>query len=54
MEQERFQYRHQWRAGDLVLWDNRSTIHQAAGGYALPQRRLMHRTTLKGAPLVGV
>lgn len=54
VEQERFQYRHHWQAGDLLLWDNRSTIHQATGGYALPQRRLMYRTTLKGQPLVGV
>lgn len=51
--QDRFLYRHRWRAGDLVFWDNRSTIHKATGGYALPQRRLMHRSTLKGEPLVG-
>lgn len=51
--QDRFVYRHKWRAGDLVFWDNRSTIHKATGGYALPQRRLMHRTTLKAEDLVG-
>jgi len=49
--EERFLYRHQWQVGDLLFWDNRSTIHKAAGGYAWPQRRLMHRTTLKGEPL---
>ena len=49
--QERFQYRHRWRKGDLVFWDNRSTIHLATGGYALPERRLLHRTTLKGPAL---
>lgn len=51
--EDRFVYRHRWQAGDLVFWDNRSTIHKATGGYALPQRRLMHRTTLKGEELVG-
>lgn len=43
-----FLYRHRWQVGDLLFWDNRSTIHKAVGGYALPQRRLMHRTTIKG------
>lgn len=51
--EDRFVYRHRWRQGDLVFWDNRSTIHLATGGYALPQRRLMHRSTLKAEPLVG-
>jgi len=49
--QERFIYRHTWKLGDLLFWDNRSTIHKATGGYAWPDRRLMHRTTLKGVPL---
>lgn len=49
--QDRFIYRHKWQAGDLLFWDNRSTLHKATGGYAWPQRRLMHRTTLKGHPL---
>ena len=43
-------YRHRWRAGDLVMWDNYSAVHRATGDFALPQRRLMHRTTL-AAPL---
>jgi taurine dioxygenase len=43
-------YRHRWRVGDLVMWDNNSTQHLAIGDYALPQRRMMHRTTLKGIP----
>jgi len=50
--QERFVYRHRWEKGDLLFWDNRSTIHKASGGYSWPEhRRLMHRTTLKGYPL---
>ena len=43
-----FQYRHRWRKGDLLMWDNCQTQHLAVGDYALPQRRLMHRTTVKG------
>lgn len=41
-------YRHRWRVGDLVMWDNCSTQHCAVSDYALPQRRLMHRTTIRG------
>lgn len=47
--QPRFQYRHQWRRGDLVMWDNVPTQHIAICDYALPHRRLMHRTTLRGS-----
>jgi taurine dioxygenase len=46
--QPRFVYRHQWRPGDLLIWDNCATQHLAVADYALPQRRLMHRTTVKG------
>lgn len=40
-------YRHQWRAHDLVFWDNRSLLHLAAG---TPDhlRRVMYRTTIEG------
>ncbi|WP_142846353.1 TauD/TfdA family dioxygenase [Telmatospirillum sp. J64-1] len=48
-----FLYRHRWEKGDLLFWDNRRTVHKAAGGYALPQRRLMHRTTIKGTRPTG-
>ncbi|MFI4947576.1 MAG: TauD/TfdA dioxygenase family protein [Alphaproteobacteria bacterium] len=44
-----FCYRHQWRVGDLVMWDNASAMHLAICDYALPQRRLMHRTTVIGS-----
>lgn len=39
-----FLYRHSWRMHDFVVWDNHSTQHKATFDYALPQRRLMHRT----------
>lgn len=43
-----FVYRHRWRVGDVVVWDNCSAIHQAIGDYELPARRRMHRTTVEG------
>ncbi|MQA66363.1 MAG: TauD/TfdA family dioxygenase, partial [Alphaproteobacteria bacterium] len=41
-------YRHKYRDGDLVMWDNRCTLHRATGGYGLPDIRRMHRTTVVG------
>ena len=43
-----FQYRHRWRKGMLLMWDNRSTLHMATGGYA-GHDRLLHRTTIGSA-----
>jgi taurine dioxygenase len=43
-----FVYRHKWRDRDLVMWDNRSVIHQATGGYTYPDVRTMHRTVVAG------
>jgi taurine dioxygenase len=43
-----FVYRHSWREGDLLMWDNISTQHLAMHDYALPRRRRMHRTTVQG------
>ena len=40
-----FQYRHKWRPGMLVMWDNRSLLHAATGGYA-GHDRILHRTTI--------
>lgn len=45
--QDRFIYRHHWREGMLVMWDNRCTMHNALGGYD-GHRRVMHRTTVAG------
>ncbi len=44
---EDFQYRHRWQPGMLVMWDNRSVLHCATGGYEGHHRRL-HRTTISG------
>eukprot|EP00903_Cladosiphon_okamuranus_P003102 g3100.t1 len=40
-----FQYRHKWQPNMLVMWDNRSVLHMATGGYA-GHDRLLHRTTI--------
>ncbi len=45
----KFIYRHQWRPGDLLMWDNCTVQHRAIQDYDMPQRRLMHRTTMGGA-----
>jgi taurine dioxygenase len=44
-EQERFIYRHVWTPGDLLLWDNRSTLH-ARSDFDASERRLMRRTVV--------
>jgi taurine dioxygenase len=49
---EQFQYRHKWRAGDTVIWDNRATMHQANGDYAPGARRVLLRMTTKGEEVV--
>jgi taurine dioxygenase len=43
-----FVYRHKWQVGDLLLWDNAASMHLAICDYRLPERRLMHRTTVIG------
>ena len=44
----RFQYRHVWRQGDIVIWDNRATMHKANADYPEGERRLMHRVIVAG------
>ena len=46
--QPEFVYRHRWRVGDALLWDNRCTQHCATPFNDTKYRRLMHRTTLEG------
>jgi alpha-ketoglutarate-dependent 2,4-dichlorophenoxyacetate dioxygenase len=43
--QERFVYTHHWKVGDLVIWDNRCTMHRGQP-YDPTQRRVLHRTTV--------
>ncbi len=42
-----FVYGHRWRLGDLLLWDNRSTMHRR-DPFDNAARRVMHRTQIKG------
>jgi len=47
--QPRFTYAHRWRPGDLVVWDNRCTLHRAVANYEMNRyRRIMHRNVVKG------
>jgi alpha-ketoglutarate-dependent taurine dioxygenase len=44
-----FTYAHRWRPGDLVMWDNRCTLHRAVANYEMNRyRRVMHRNVVKG------
>ena len=46
--QARFVYRHRWRTHDVVMWDNRCTMHRVTPFDMARQRRVMHRTSIKG------
>ena len=46
--QKKYEYRHKWRRGDWVLWDNRSVMHQANPDYDMNERRYLYRLMLKG------
>jgi len=46
-EKREFVYEHEWRLGDLLLWDNRCSTH-ARTDFPSTERRLMLRTTVKG------
>jgi alpha-ketoglutarate-dependent taurine dioxygenase len=41
-------YTHRWRPGDLVMWDNRCTLHRGRPWDESAYRRVMHRTTVAG------
>ncbi len=46
--QEKFQYRHKWKAGDVVIWDNRCLLHKANGNYPVSEVRYLYRLMLQG------
>jgi alpha-ketoglutarate-dependent 2,4-dichlorophenoxyacetate dioxygenase len=46
--QPQFCYSHEWRAGDLVIWDNRCVLHRATAYDTVRHKRLMQRTTVAG------
>jgi len=50
--QKKFEYRHQWRYGDMVIWDNRSVMHQANGDYDMNELRHLYRIMIVGEPVL--
>ena len=50
--QPAFVLRHRWAPGDVLLWDNRATMHYAVDDYGTADRR-MRRVTLRGGPATG-
>ena len=50
--QPELQFRHRWRVGDVLIWDNRATTHYAVDDYGTDQR-LMRRVTIRGTKPVG-
>jgi taurine dioxygenase len=46
--QPQFTYRHKWRQGDIVIWDNRCLMHKANGDYPEGMRRFMQRIIVAG------
>jgi taurine dioxygenase len=44
----KYQYRHKWRRGDILIWDNRCTMHKANAHYPEGSRRFMHRIIVEG------
>jgi taurine dioxygenase len=47
-KQRDFVYHHKWTVGDVVIWDNRCTIHYACRGFAPGAIRHLHRTSVIG------
>ena len=52
IELDELRYQHRWRVGDLLLWDNRSTMHRR-DPFDEKTRRVMHRTQIKGKAAPG-
>lgn len=48
---EEFTFRQQWQVGDVLMWDNRATVHMALADYPDDAVREMMRTSISGSPL---
>lgn len=48
IDQPRFHYHHAWKQGDILMWDNRCTMHAAVPDYDPGVMRLHHRILLRG------
>lgn len=49
--QSKYCYRHQWKKGDMVIWNNPGLLHRAHP-YTVESGRLMHRTTIMGSEAI--
>ncbi len=49
--QSKYEYRHRWQVGDLVIWDNRSVMHQANADYDPEEYRYLYRLMVTGDAL---
>ena len=45
---EEFQYHHEWRLGDILLWDNRCLLHSVNVDYPIGETRKHQRVLLRG------
>jgi taurine dioxygenase len=48
--QQKYEYRHKWLMGDMVIWDNRSVMHQANGDYDMKEVRHLYRIMIQDDP----
>ncbi|HEX3952037.1 MAG TPA: TauD/TfdA family dioxygenase [Stellaceae bacterium] len=46
--QAKYLYSHKWRKGDMVVWDNRSVLHQATTDYDMDESRYLYRVLVAG------
>ena len=46
--QDKYLYRHRWRDNDVLMWDNRCTVHCVTGYDAAKERRIVHRAVVQG------
>ena len=49
--QDKYVWQHKWKVGDLLVWDNRCTMHHR-NAFSPNARRLMHKSTTAGEPVV--
>jgi taurine dioxygenase len=49
MTQQKYQYWHHWRVGDILLWDNRCLVHAVNMDFPVGERRVHQRILLKGS-----
>lgn len=48
--QQKYEYRHKWVMGDMIIWDNRSVMHQANGDYNMKEVRHLYRIMIQDNP----